>query len=53
MHYISSSQYTLDEIAEQCRAAVNRVKSIEQGHTDLYTEVCKFYPMKDYGSLIK
>jgi hypothetical protein len=52
MRYIPSSRYTLDEIAEQCKAAVNRAKSIEQGRTDLYTEVCKFHSMKDYGSLI-
>jgi hypothetical protein len=43
MRYIPSSRYTLDEIAEQCKAAVNRAKSIEQDSTDLYTEVRKFY----------
>ena len=53
MRYIPSSRYTLDEIADQCRAAINRVKSIEQGRIDVYSEVCKFYSMKDYGSLIK
>jgi len=43
-------RYTIDEIAEQCR---NAVLKASQKSTDLYAEVCKFYSMKDYGSLIK
>ena len=62
MRYIPSSRYALDEIAEQCKAAINQSKSVKQERTDLYTEVRKFYhydnaysvrTMKDYGSLIK
>jgi hypothetical protein len=53
MRYIPSSRYTLDEIAEQCRQAVLRASNDTRNSQDLYTEVCKFYSMKDYGSLIK
>jgi hypothetical protein len=53
MRYIPSSRYTLDEIAEQCRLAVLRASNEHQDSRDLYTEVCKFHSMKDYGSLIK
>ncbi len=62
MRYIPSSRYTLDEIAEQCKAAILRASDNTQDSKDLYTEVRKFYhyndahavrPMKDYGSLIK
>jgi hypothetical protein len=45
-----NARYTIDEIAEQCR---NAVLKASQKSTDLYAEVCKFYSMKDYGSLIK
>jgi hypothetical protein len=53
MRYIPSSRYTLDEIAEQCRLAVLRASNDTQNSSDLYTEVCKFHSMKDYGSLVK
>ena len=47
MRYIPSSRYTLDEIADQCRAAVNRSKNVKQEQADLYTEVRKFYHYDD------
>lgn len=43
MRYIPMSQYTFDEICEQCRQAVLTAKSDTQDSTDLYTEVRKFY----------
>ncbi len=49
MRYIPSSRYTLDEIAEQCKAAINRAESVKQERTDLYTEVRKFYRYDDAG----
>ena len=47
MRYIPMSQYTFDEIVEQCRQAVNRPADIKQDSTDLYTEVRKFYHYDD------
>jgi len=44
MRYIPSSRYTLDEIAEQCKAAINRNDT--QNRNDLYTEVLKFHRIK-------
>jgi ABC-type transporter lipoprotein component MlaA len=43
MRYIPMSQYSFDEICEQCRAAINRSDNDTQNSTDLYTEVRKFY----------
>ena len=42
MRYIPSSRYTLDEIAEQCRAAINRAPQ-QQYPDSLYDEVLEFY----------
>jgi hypothetical protein len=47
MRYIPSSRYTLDEIAEQCKAAINRPSSNDtQNRNDLYAEVLKFHRIK-------
>ena len=43
MRYIPSSRYTLDEIAEQCRAAINRRPSVKQASTVPYNEVQRFF----------
>ena len=43
MRYIPSSRYTLDEIADQCRAAILKASDNTQDRTNLYTEVRKFY----------
>ena len=48
MRYIPSSRYTLDEIAEQCRAAINRPAVCHKPVvTDVYSEVRKFYRYND------
>lgn len=63
MRYIPMSQYTFEEIVEQCLQAVNSCSDDTQDSTDLYAEVRKFYHyddadagqvfrMKDYPSLV-
>ena len=47
MRYIPSSPYTLDEIAAQCRAAINRSVSDTQQRPDLYDEVHKYFEFED------
>ena len=48
MRYIPSSRYTLDEIAEQCRAAINRPAQYHKPVViDVYSEVRKFYRYND------
>jgi hypothetical protein len=44
MRYIPSSRYTLDEIAEQCRCAVNRASEFTVTPAPLdYDEVYKYF----------
>jgi hypothetical protein len=44
MRYIPSSRYTLDEIAEQCRIAINRADEFNVTPAPLdYDEVRKFF----------
>jgi len=48
MRYIPSSRYTLDEIAEQCRAAINRPSQYQSPVSAVdYTEVRKFFRYDD------
>jgi len=48
MRYIPSSRYTLDEIAEQCRAAINRPAQCHKPVVvNVYDEVRKFYRHDD------
>ena len=47
MRYIPSSRYTLDEIAEQCRAAINRPQSVTQQRTVSYDDIIHFYRRED------
>ena len=48
MRYIPSSRYTLDEIAEQCRAAINRPAQCHKPVViNVYDEVRKFYRYND------
>jgi hypothetical protein len=48
MRYIPMSQYSFDEICEQCRAAVNRSAANDtQDSTDVYAEVRKYYHYDD------
>jgi len=48
MRYIPSSRYTLDEIAEQCRAAINRHVEYQQPVSTVdYSEVLHFYRQDD------
>ena len=47
MRYIPSSRYTLDEIAEQCRAAINRPVVIKQKRTVSYDDIIHFYRRED------
>ena len=48
MRYIPSSRYTLDEIAEQCRAAINRPAVCHKPVVvNVYDEVRKFYRYDD------
>ena len=48
MRYIPSSRYTLDEIAEQCRAAINRPAQYHKPVViNVYDEVRKFYRYND------
>ena len=69
MRYIPMSQYTFEEICQQCYNAINTPTVIREAlkyDEHLYNEIrkadewCKeltdvqnFYSMKDYGSLIK
>ena len=65
MRYIPMSQYSFDEIVDQCCAAVNRTSQYTPVPTPVdYSEVrkffryddvevCKFHRMKDYGSLVR
>jgi len=44
MRYIPSSRYTLDQIAEQCRAAINRPAHYQKPVVvNVYDEVRKFH----------
>ena len=43
MRYIPSSRYTLDEIAEQCRAAINRPVRVYHKPAVSYAEVLNYY----------
>lgn len=47
MRYIPSSRYTLDEIAEQCRAAINRPQNVTQQRTVSYNDILYFYRVED------
>ena len=48
MRYIPSSRYTLDQIAEQCRAAINRPSQCHKPvAVNVYDEVRKFYRYND------
>jgi hypothetical protein len=48
MRYIPSSRYTLDEIAEQCRRAVNRASEFNVTPAPLnYDEVHKFFKYEE------
>ena len=47
MRYIPMSQYTFEEIVEQCLQAVNSCSDDTQDSTDLYAEVRKFYHYDD------
>ena len=62
MRYIPSSRYTLDEIAEQCRAAIMKAQPEHNCASGEYNEVRKFFHytenvnfhrMKDYPSLVR
>lgn len=46
MRYIPMSQYSFDEIVEQCRAAIN--KAPEDSQSDVsYDEILTFYRWED------
>jgi hypothetical protein len=48
MRYIPQSQYTFDEICQQCRDAINRpVQHHKPVTTNVYSEVRKFYRYHD------
>jgi len=65
MRYIPSSRYTLDQIAEQCRAAINRPVEYQQPVSTVdYSEWtfksssslgydAPVFHMKDYPSLVR
>jgi len=43
MRYIPSSRYTLDEIAEQCRAAIVKAQPTNNCDEVDYNEIRKFF----------
>jgi hypothetical protein len=48
MRYIPSGRYTLDEIAEQCRIAINRADEFNVTPAPLnYDEVRKFFKYEE------
>ena len=48
MRYIPMSQYTFEEICEQCRSAINRPVQYQQPkQTVSYVEVLQFFHQED------